>query len=415
MSTQAFFRKNFSRAYLSVFLGAGDLTMTVKNNSTLPIADVSQTFRAVIWDYLTYPDPADDPDTEIITAVWSSGFTYTITRAQEGTVAKDHLIGSKVSLNYTAGVSLDDLAVIGTKKFTENYVPNFFLRYNASLDKFELNSGNIITAAGIPYGLSALRPDNPEVGDWYFATDTGSVYKCSTTGIWTSIVANISFTALGDVPSTYTGKSLQALRCNQAENGLEFFVNGFTPNGMQAFTSDGVFVPPSGFTRFFVRMWGAGSSGTQGRAPSKGIVQVTGSGGGGGCYVEASVTITVNTPVTIGRGQIYGNVLATDTSFAGIVCGGGQQAVSPAFNGVGLAGLGGVVTSVVTPLLSIPGKPGDLGIYGGGQVSRGGDSFGGAGAKSSAEDGCFPGGGGSGESAGATPGKGADGLLLIYW
>ncbi len=421
--SQEYFRKNFSRAYLANALGAADTQMVVKNTSTLPIADVSQIFRAVIWDYLTYPDPADDPDVEIVIAVWESGFTYTLTRGQEGTQAKDHPASSKVSLNYTAGVSLDDLFMIGRKKFVDEYIPNFFVRYNASLDKFELHSGNIITAAGIPYGLSALRPDNPEVGDWYFATDTGSVYKCSEDGVWTSIIANISFTALGDVPASYSGKSLQALRCNVGETGLEFFVNGFTPNGMQAFTTSGTFIPPAGFTKFYVRMWGGGSSGTQGRARNGVQPGWVGSGGGGGCYVEAVVTIETSIFITVGTGQSFGNVLATDTSLPGlIVAGGGKQAVST--NGIGqgaVAGAGGTVNSAISNYLSIPGKDGSLSFMTNDfAATYGGDAFCGSGGRSSSSNtvanGTFPGGGGAGDSSGSgTPGKGADGLVLIYW
>jgi hypothetical protein len=163
-------------------------------------------------------------------------------------------------------------------------------------------------------------------------------------------------------------------------------------------------------------MWGGGSSGTQGRPQSKGITQINGSGGGGGCYVEGVVEITTNQTVTIGRGQNYGDVLATDTIFAGIICGGGQQASSPnGFGGGMVAGVGGIVTSSITPLFSIPGKRGGDGTLGSGIAGLGGDSFCAAGAKSPATNGAFPGGGGAGESAGSTPGSGAPGLLLIYW
>jgi hypothetical protein len=103
----AFLRKNFARGALKNLLTATATSMTLDAGHTLPTDAGS--FRAVIWDMEAFPNPADDPDTEIVTASYSTPNVYIITRAQEDTLGVAHAIGSEVALHYTAGVSNQDL------------------------------------------------------------------------------------------------------------------------------------------------------------------------------------------------------------------------------------------------------------------------------------------------------------------
>lgn len=104
----AFLRKNFAKATLDGVLTAGAGTLTVLTGHTLPTI-VGQ-MRLTIWNVTTYPDPADDPDLEIVTAEYSgTSNVYNITRAQEDTSDVLHPSGSRVALHYTAGMSDGDI------------------------------------------------------------------------------------------------------------------------------------------------------------------------------------------------------------------------------------------------------------------------------------------------------------------
>ena len=103
----AYLRKNFARGVLKNLLTATATSMTLDAGHTLPT--VAGSFQVVIWNMETFPNPADDPDTEIVTASYSTPNVYTITRAQEYTLGVAHAIGSEVALHYTAGMSNQDL------------------------------------------------------------------------------------------------------------------------------------------------------------------------------------------------------------------------------------------------------------------------------------------------------------------
>jgi hypothetical protein len=106
----SFLRKNFSRAYLAADIDEDVVQLTVQAGHTLPI-EAGQ-FRMVIWDNLQYPDPGDDPNTEIVTAEYSgTSNVYNIVRAQEDTLNVSHNQGNRVGCHYTAGVSENDLPI----------------------------------------------------------------------------------------------------------------------------------------------------------------------------------------------------------------------------------------------------------------------------------------------------------------
>ena len=64
-------------------------------------------FMLTIWDAVTYPDPGDDSNMEIVRATARSTDAITITRAQEGTADVEHAQGSAIGMLITAG-TLDE-------------------------------------------------------------------------------------------------------------------------------------------------------------------------------------------------------------------------------------------------------------------------------------------------------------------
>jgi hypothetical protein len=108
----AFLRKNFAKGFLASGITALSNQLTVVAGHTLITA--AGMFRLVIWDEITYSDPADDPNLEIITASYSGvPNVYNIIRAQESTLAVSHDVGDRCGMHYTAGISMDDLSYGG--------------------------------------------------------------------------------------------------------------------------------------------------------------------------------------------------------------------------------------------------------------------------------------------------------------
>jgi hypothetical protein len=105
---EGFLKENFSFGVLASTLAQSAATLTVTAGHSLPTA--SGTFRLVIWDSASFPNPSDDSDVEIVTGEYSgTPNVYDITRAQESTGDVEHAAGEKVGLHYTAGVNVDDL------------------------------------------------------------------------------------------------------------------------------------------------------------------------------------------------------------------------------------------------------------------------------------------------------------------
>jgi len=113
----AYVLKNFS--YGELASGITDLStqMALASGYSLPEAGV---FVVVVWNMDTYPNPADDPNTEIMLAEYSGlGVVFNITRAQEDTIAAAHAAGSQVALHMTAGLLSSDRFVIGSLSVDE--------------------------------------------------------------------------------------------------------------------------------------------------------------------------------------------------------------------------------------------------------------------------------------------------------
>jgi hypothetical protein len=83
--------KNFAKVTVTDGYLDIDTSIDVDNATRLPAAS----FNAVWWNVTDYPDPADDPDVEIVRVTNIATNTLTITRGQEGTAAADHSIDGK--------------------------------------------------------------------------------------------------------------------------------------------------------------------------------------------------------------------------------------------------------------------------------------------------------------------------------
>ena len=95
-------KKNCARTTINQVggLNATDISVVVTDATQLPD---SGDFLATMWDKITYPDPCDDPNAEIVKATGVSGNTLTIERGQENTTGKAHANGQAVEMLITAG------------------------------------------------------------------------------------------------------------------------------------------------------------------------------------------------------------------------------------------------------------------------------------------------------------------------
>lgn len=80
--------KNFAKGTLITAIDDDDTELTVDLAQGLRFP--APPFNATIWNSTDFPDPADDPNVEIVRVTAISDDVLTITRAQEGTAAGDH-------------------------------------------------------------------------------------------------------------------------------------------------------------------------------------------------------------------------------------------------------------------------------------------------------------------------------------
>lgn len=205
---------------------------------------------------------------------------------------------------------------------------------------------------------------------------------------------------------------------------LSTLSSGSGLNGFQVFTASGTFTPPSGFTKFLVKLQapGGGAGGPNDTAAS---------GAGAGAYAEKLCTLTTTTSITIGAIGTGGtNGAGTDggtTSFGSLFSvGGGKKGGATNTPGLGGTATGGDMNiagqdgtagyTIGTTTVAISGQGGDsiLG-FGGPNVSAVGSGL------SAGINGKGYGGGGSGGAEGPTGvgfpkgGDGAPSIALILW
>jgi hypothetical protein len=90
-------RKNFAKGTLSTGISAGatSIVLSTGDGAKFPAPATDGAFNAVVWDSTTYPDPADDPNVEIVRVTARTSDTLTVTRAQESTTAAAHNTAGK--------------------------------------------------------------------------------------------------------------------------------------------------------------------------------------------------------------------------------------------------------------------------------------------------------------------------------
>lgn len=146
----SYLRQNFARGLLASGITALDIQITLSAGHSLPTSAGQMVL--VVWDMLVYSNPADDLNTEVMIAEYSgTPNVYNITRAQESTLASVHSTGDEVALHLTAGVSQDDLLVLGSYKVDEaGILTNKVIKFDGS----KLVYANLpwsTTASGLTY------------------------------------------------------------------------------------------------------------------------------------------------------------------------------------------------------------------------------------------------------------------------
>lgn len=112
--------KNFAYGTLASSLSSEATSMTLESGQGARFP-ATGTFINVIWG-AQYATPLDDSAREIITATFSSGDTFTISRGAEGTTAQAWAAGSKVAHVITAGKirELETILASETVSLTHN-------------------------------------------------------------------------------------------------------------------------------------------------------------------------------------------------------------------------------------------------------------------------------------------------------
>lgn len=79
--------RNFARVTVSTGYDADDTAIALSSGhgASLPDPATDGAFNVIWWNFTDYPDPADDPNKEIVRVTARSGDNLTVTRAQEST------------------------------------------------------------------------------------------------------------------------------------------------------------------------------------------------------------------------------------------------------------------------------------------------------------------------------------------
>lgn len=157
----AFIRKNFAYGVLASGISDIDTQITVEVGHTLP-TEAGQ-FILVIWDMETFPNPADDLDTEIVIAEYSTPNVYNIVRAQEDTLAVAHSAGDQAALHFTAGMSENDLSQVVSKIQYGETISALKVVYINNSKVYIASSGEVSQSFKI-FGIAITTADVDEFG-----------------------------------------------------------------------------------------------------------------------------------------------------------------------------------------------------------------------------------------------------------
>lgn len=123
--------KNFVKVTVSTGYtnSSTSIVLTTGHGARLLDPAVYGAYNMVWWDSKNYPDPADDPNTEIIRVIAKSSDTITILRAQENTTAS--------TKNTSDGTYI--MIEAFTKKLYDELAPNKYL-----LSTTNLSAGSLV-------------------------------------------------------------------------------------------------------------------------------------------------------------------------------------------------------------------------------------------------------------------------------
>jgi len=109
--------QNFARTSLAEDLTNSETDVDVNNANDLP-DPANGEYNIVVWDDTTHPNPANDPDAEIMRVTAVASNTLTVTRGQEGTSGTAHSSGYAVANLLTAKMINDIDTELGNKAET---------------------------------------------------------------------------------------------------------------------------------------------------------------------------------------------------------------------------------------------------------------------------------------------------------
>lgn len=205
-------------------------------------------------------------------------------------------------------------------------------------------------------------------------------------------------------------------------DGSQLFGANGGISGIQVFTSSGVFSPPSGITKFWVRMLGGGQGG--GFASTSNSV---GTAGASGDYVEAVVSVSGGISVTIGAfgaGAVSAGSGANggDTSFGTLAVAKGGNSSTTSVGDLIISSMTSLFPSLLLSAVGASTSNSQLSAAGGSNPLGFGapGSLGSPGSQANGGIGQGYGTGGSGGASGtaggtAAGGDGKKGLCIIMW
>ena len=168
----------------SIINTSGSVTLT-----SAALFPTSAPFVCTIWNNISYPDPSLDPNMEIVAVIGVASNVFTITRAQENTLASSHASGSAIQLLLTVGQLVEHESQINSKAtpfrmaFTNATLSSGILTANHGLGQQIVNvqvydnTNSVI----IPDGVVATDSNNVTVNLTSFGTISGT-YNIIITG-----------------------------------------------------------------------------------------------------------------------------------------------------------------------------------------------------------------------------------------
>lgn len=167
--------KNFAKGTVST--GYDDVATSIVLNTGDGAKFPAAPFNAVWWNSTDYPDPADDPDKEIIRVTAIATDTLTVTRGQEGTGAQAKELEGKV---YKL------IAPLTAKVINEEMLP--------------------VSLAGNDYAVTTPDALQFNVGGSCVFSVSGANYRLAAASMVLELAGGIA--ALGDVDENDTGVAL---------------------------------------------------------------------------------------------------------------------------------------------------------------------------------------------------------------